>query len=145
VGQHRFTFVVTGDLTNIPLDDQLLRQILVNLLSNAIKYSPASSGICFGVHRENDDIIFQVQDQGIGIPKADQAHVFEPFHRARNVAKIQGTGLGLSVVKANVDMHGGSIAFDSQENVGTTFTVRLPVSSRQPKEATVYAQENSDD
>jgi len=145
IGQHQFNLITRGDLTNIPLDENLLRQVLVNLLSNAIKYSPAGSEICFGVCREADNIIFQVRDQGIGIPIPDQAHIFEPFHRARNVAKIQGTGLGLSVVKANVEMHGGTIAFDSLENVGTTFTVRLPVTSQALTEEIAYAQENLDD
>jgi signal transduction histidine kinase len=97
------------------------------LLSNAIKYSSVGSEVCLGIYRDAAEIIFQIQDRGIGIPEADQAHLFEPFHRAQNAVKMQGTGLGLSVAKANVELHGGVITFDSQEGVGTTFTVRLPV------------------
>lgn len=97
-----------------------------------------------------DAIIFHIQDDGIAIPQADQSHVFEPFYRAQNALKIQGTGLGLSVAKANVEMHGGSIAFDSQENLGTTFTVRLQITfqnsaSNQSNGREFYAQENSHD
>jgi signal transduction histidine kinase len=124
--RHCFTFIANGNLTNVLLDEELLRQILVNLLSNAIKYSPVGSEVCFEILREPDDILFLVKDHGLGIPKADQAHLFEAFHRAKNVAQIQGTGLGLTIVKANVETHGGSMSFDSQENLGTTFTVRLP-------------------
>ena len=67
---------------------------------------------------------FRVQDEGIGIPEDDQARLFEVFHRARNVGDIRGTGLGMAIVKRAVDALGGSIDFESQVGVGTTFIVR---------------------
>jgi PAS domain S-box-containing protein len=107
-------------------DEKLLRHIFVNLLSNAIKYSPGGGEVRFEVRREEDDTVFRVRDQGIGIPPGEIAHLFESFHRASNVGAIQGTGLGLAIVKNAVDMHGGTIAVESEVGAGTTFTVRLP-------------------
>jgi signal transduction histidine kinase len=73
------------------------------------------------------DITFRIQDKGIGIPKDDLAQLFESFHRAKNVGKLPGSGLGLSIVKQSVNLLGGKITVESQENVGTTFTVVIPV------------------
>jgi len=104
-----------------------LRQILSNLLSNAIKHSPKGSTVCFEASCQNGEVIFQIRDQGIGIPLEDQQRLFESFHRANNVGTIPGTGLGLAIVKKSVDLHGGQITVDSKVGVGTTFTVRLPL------------------
>ena len=109
------------------LDEKLLRQILGNLLSNAIKYSPQGSDIGFDVGYGQNSISFRVQDQGLGIPQPDQAQIYNSFNRASNVGTISGTGLGLAIVKKAVDLHGGKIELDSLENVGTTFTVTLPL------------------
>ncbi len=108
------------------LDAKLLWHILSNLLSNAIKYSPAESTITFTVDCTPDAVIFRVQDRGIGIPESAKVHMFESFYRAPNVGFVPGTGLGLAIVKQLVDLHGGTISFESQEGVGTTFTVRIP-------------------
>ena len=80
--------------------------------------------------REQTEI--RVKDEGIGIPLADQAHLFEAFHRAENVGTTPGTGLGLAIVKQSVDLHGGTISFESQEGQGTLFTVVLPNTPAQP-------------
>ena len=109
------------------VDPKLLRHILVNLLSNAVKYSPASSTVHFDVFVQPEQLIFQIQDSGIGIPVADQPLVFSPFHRCNNARKVRGTGLGLSIVKQCVEAHNGIIQVSSQEGVGTTFTVTLAV------------------
>lgn len=109
------------------LDEQLLHQILSNLLSNARKYSPEGGEVDFELTCQNNQAIFRVQDQGIGIPPADQPHLFEPFHRAQNVEHRPGTGLGLAIVKKAVDLHGGGIALESQVGRGATFTVTLPL------------------
>ncbi|MCS6812363.1 MAG: ATP-binding protein [Cyanobacteria bacterium] len=114
------------DTSMVHLDPKLLRHILTNLLSNAIKYSPAHSDIWFRVQRRPQQVVFSIQDQGIGIPPEDLARLFEAFHRGGNVSHISGTGLGLSIVKQCVDAHGGTITFNSELNVGTTFTVTLP-------------------
>ncbi|MGA7934116.1 MAG: PAS domain S-box protein [Kovacikia sp.] len=113
--------------SNVYLDAKLLRQILCNLLSNAIKYSPHCGTIQLEVMRQDNKIIFQVQDEGIGIPEKDLPHLFESFNRAGNVGKIPGTGLGLAIVKHCVDALGGQILVSSEEDKGTTFRVLLPI------------------
>ncbi|MBL8166478.1 MAG: PAS domain S-box protein [Anaerolineae bacterium] len=125
--EHQFEFIAQGNLADLRLDKKLLHHIIVNLLSNAAKYSPVQTKVALMVNREDDEVVIRVQDQGIGIPPEDQAKLFEPFHRAQNVGSIKGTGLGLAIVKESVETHGGTIICTSQQNVGTTFTVRLPL------------------
>ncbi len=129
---HVLTLNVEGRFDQARLDETLLRHILFNLLSNAIKYSPDGGEIQFNLSLEGQDIVFQISDQGIGIPIEDQKRLFEPFHRSVNVQDIQGTGLGLSIVKSSVEAHGGTVAFKSEPGKGTMFTVRLPVAVEQP-------------
>ncbi|NJL44834.1 MAG: hybrid sensor histidine kinase/response regulator [Leptolyngbyaceae cyanobacterium SM2_3_12] len=116
---------VKGCSQTISLDQKLLWHILVNLLSNAIKYSPEDSTVTLEVICTEGTAIFKVKDAGIGIPPVDQERLFQPFHRATNVGKLPGTGLGLTLVKKCVDLHGGDIIVDSRVNAGTTFTVSL--------------------
>ncbi|MFN6497501.1 MAG: ATP-binding protein [Nostoc sp. DedQUE01] len=122
-------FTCHSENTNAVIDERLLHYMFVNLLSNAVKYSPSGDNIHFDLICDPTDkvAIFYIQDQGIGIPEADQARLFESFYRASNVQSIQGTGLGLVIVKRCVDAHGGQISFTSQVGVGTTFTVILPL------------------
>lgn len=122
---HIIAFCTQEQSTNAYLDEKLLRHILCNLLSNAIKYSPQGSTVHFDLACKQGEAIFQVRDEGIGIPVADQAQLFNSFHRASNVGTIPGTGLGLAIVKKFVDLHGAEIAVESQVGVGTTFTVRF--------------------
>ena len=126
--EHTITFTCQFPKLEGYLDEKLLRHILSNLLSNAIKYSPTSSTVNFELVRQNDLAIFHIQDSGIGIPLEDRQHLFESFHRAKNVGNIPGTGLGLSIVKRSVDLHGGNITVNSEVGVGTTFTVTIPLS-----------------
>jgi PAS domain S-box-containing protein len=126
--EHTITFTCQFPKLGGYLDEKLLRHILSNLLSNAIKYSPTSSTVNFELVRQNDLAIFHIQDSGIGIPLEDRQHLFESFHRAKNVGNIPGTGLGLSIVKRSVDLHGGNITVNSEVGVGTTFTVTIPLS-----------------
>jgi len=107
-------------------DEKLLRHIFGNLLSNAVKYSPGGGTVRFAVRREDGATVFEVADQGIGIPEAEIPHLFESFHRASNVGQIPGTGLGLAIVRNAVEVHGGTIAVESGPGKGTRFTVRLP-------------------
>jgi PAS domain S-box-containing protein len=118
-------FVLHGQCLAVMMDEQILRHIFSNLLSNAVKYSPQEGKISFEVHALDRDLIFQIKDQGIGIPMEDQPRLFEPFFRAKNVGKISGTGLGLSIVKRLIELHGGQIEVESQVGLGTTFTVTL--------------------
>ncbi len=123
-------FTWEGEEEPVEMDEFLVRHILTNLLHNAVKYSPKGGEIRFKCTREENLIIFKVQDQGIGIPLKDRAELFETFHRASNVGRIQGTGLGLSIVKKCVDLHGGEIHLESEEGIGSTFTVKLPLKGK---------------
>jgi len=120
-------FVNHSQSPMVSLEVSLLRRILSNLLSNAIKYSPPNTEVIFELKVTETEAIFSVQDTGIGIPVADQARLFDSFYRAKNVGRIPGTGLGLSIVKKCVDLHGGKISLISEEGVGSTFTVTLPI------------------
>ena len=123
--RYTITFDSQGSCKNAYMDEKLLRSILSNLLGNAIKYSPQSSNIHFTLVGEQGKATFRIQDEGIGILPADQQQLFEPFYRGKNVDSVAGTGLGLTVVKKCVDLHGGQITVDSEVGVGTTFTVAL--------------------
>jgi PAS domain S-box-containing protein len=118
---------VADDCVAACADQRLLRHIFNNLLSNALKYSPADGVVNFEVTRDGADALCVVRDQGIGIPEADHEWLFEAFHRGRNVGERPGTGLGLTIVKRCVELHGGRITLRSQENQGSEFTVRLPI------------------
>ena len=108
-------------------DTGLLRPIVGNLLSNAVKYSPAGRKVAFRVQREGGDVVFEIEDQGIGIDPADHVQLFTAFYRGTNVGHVPGTGLGLAIVKRCVTVHGGTISFTSALGQGTSFTVRLPL------------------
>ncbi|MCB9451383.1 MAG: hybrid sensor histidine kinase/response regulator [Anaerolineaceae bacterium] len=119
-------FTCTGECSRVMMDKGLIRHIVSNLLSNAVKYSPRNEPVTLDVVCDGHKAVFRIQDQGIGIPEDDQQHLFETFYRAANVGRIAGTGLGLSIVKQSVDIHGGSIEFESAEGIGTTFTITIP-------------------
>ncbi len=108
------------------LDKAILRHVIQNLVSNAIKYSPEDSVISIVVEKGKKGIHLNVKDQGIGIPESDQKHLFERFFRAHNSTHIQGTGLGLNLVKKYLELIGGEISFESSEGKGSTFKVFLP-------------------
>lgn len=112
--------------TTFYLDLQLLRHILDNLISNAIKYSPKGGEIHLKLVCQPEQVIFQIQDHGIGISIDDQEQLFTIFKRGKNVGTISGTGLGLTIVRRCVDLHGGSIAVESALGKGTLITIKLP-------------------
>jgi signal transduction histidine kinase len=120
-------FTSCGEFHQAVWDESLLRHILGNLLGNAIKYSLPNGQVKFELIGQENSVIFRFQDSGIGIPENDQKQLFQPFHRAENVGKIPGTGLGLAIVKKCVDAYGGEILVNSEVEVGTTFTVTLPL------------------
>ncbi len=117
----------------VVLDKTFLKNILFNLLSNAIKYSGPDTPIDFQINLTNRNLIIKVIDYGIGIPKNDQTHLFSRFFRATNVENIQGTGLGLNIVRKYVDAMGGSINFESELGVGSTFIVEIPIQKNLPE------------
>lgn len=109
------------------LDEKLLRSILTNILSNSIRYSDNGSPIHLQLLKRNGHVMVRICDRGIGIPPEDLPYLFEPFHRGKNVSNIPGTGLGLNIVKRFVDLHKGQTKVDSKLNIGTTFTITLPL------------------
>ncbi len=111
------------------IDAYKIGQMLHNLINNAIKYSPKGETVEVFVEKKSKNVEIKVQDHGYGIPERQQKRVFEKFFRADNVAakEIEGTGLGLYIVKAIVDGHDGKITFESEENKGTTFIISLPL------------------
>jgi PAS domain S-box-containing protein len=124
--QHQFELITIGDNVRVNLDQKFMNDILVNLLSNSIKYSLPNTRIAVRLMCEDYQTVIQVQDQGIGIPEDDQKRLFEAFHRGKNVGIASGTGLGLTIAKQAVELHGGTITFESKMGVGTTFTVTIP-------------------
>lgn len=112
---------------DIHLDSKLLKHILFNLLSNAIKYSEENKSITFKIQTTNNNVLIEIIDQGIGIPKEDLDSMFQRFYRANNTTNIQGTGLGLNIVKQYTELMGGSITFKSELNVGSTFFIKFPL------------------
>ncbi|MBW4560635.1 MAG: response regulator [Mojavia pulchra JT2-VF2] len=131
---HEFVFTCDSVNTDAWMDERLLHYMLGNILSNAVKYSPEGGAIEFDLRCDPIEGVatFRIQDQGIGIPEADQARLFESFYRASNVKTIQGNGLGLVIVKRCVEAHNGKISVTSQVGVGTTFTIILPLTSELP-------------
>jgi PAS domain S-box-containing protein len=127
---HSLAYSYEGARAPVQVDERLLRHVLVNLISNAFKYSPQGGAVHFSVRVNNGAAAFEVRDSGIGIPPEDQPRLFETFHRARNVGNISGTGLGLAIVKKSLDLHGGSIRFDSVPGRGTRFEVTIPLERR---------------
>ncbi|WP_287252847.1 MULTISPECIES: ATP-binding sensor histidine kinase [unclassified Moorena] len=127
--QQSIVFSIQCECPEVNFDEKLLRHILINLLSNATKYSPNDSTINFDLICQQEEVIFKIKDQGIGIPEEDQKQLFESFHRCNNVGNIPGTGLGLAIVKQSVEVHGGEITVNSQVGIGTTFTVTIPLYS----------------
>lgn len=107
-------------------DIKLLYHILGNLLSNAIKYSPYGGRIILDISLTATDVIFVIEDQGIGFPPDYQPKLFTQFERASNVGSIKGTGLGLSIVKYAVECHRGTINLSSKEGIGTKAIISLP-------------------
>lgn len=124
--KYQFVFAPSGDLSAVKLDKTLMHYVLTNLISNAIKYSPYGGMIHFSVQSDDEQVVFVVRDQGIGIPAEEIPLLFDPFHRASNVGELRGTGLGLSIVKEYVEMHGGAVNCESVLGEGTTFSVHIP-------------------
>ncbi len=114
------------DERSVLLDRGMLVNTITNLMTNAIKYSPDNSAVHLGTAVEKGSLSLSVIDHGMGIPMSDQAHLFEPFFRAQNVLTIQGTGLGLHLVKRYLDLMGGQIHYTSTPGKGSTFTVQIP-------------------
>ncbi|MCK8520931.1 ATP-binding protein [Aquimarina sp. D1M17] len=113
----------------IEFDEKILELILTNLIGNAIKYSPEHTIISLNVNVENKEYVFEIIDEGIGIPEEEQKFIFNRYFRAENALLDQGTGIGLNIVKSHLENLGGSITFTSKESKGTTFKVLIPITN----------------
>jgi PAS domain S-box-containing protein len=108
-------------------DPKILRSALFNLISNASKYSDPGKKIHLNVYNKEEQATIEVRDEGIGIPPTEVKHIFERFFRASNASNIQGTGLGLNIVRRYIELLDGTITFQSKEGYGSTFTITLPL------------------
>lgn len=111
----------------VNIDTRILRNSLFNLLSNASKYSDNGKNIYLSCLIRNDFLTLEVRDEGIGIPDDDKKHMFDRFFRATNATNIQGTGLGLNIVKRYIDLLDGTITFESEYLKGSSFTISIPI------------------
>lgn len=112
---------------HVNLDKQFTRNVFLNLLSNALKYSPQHKPVDLMISTKDTSLTVKVMDQGIGIPEDEQQNLFNLFFRARNVTNIEGTGLGLPIVKKYIELMNGEITFESKLEQGSTFTITLPL------------------
>lgn len=117
---------VADDAVTFIADEQRVRQVLYNLLSNAVGFSKPEGVVHLSCWREGGTMVFSVEDEGVGIPKEQQARIFERFESRSQGGKHRGAGLGLSIVKSLVDLHGGDMTLDSEPGKGTKVTVRFP-------------------
>ncbi len=127
--KHTLALEIADGLPSILLDKEKMKEVMINLVSNAIKYSPDGGRVRVALRLEEGNLRIEVQDQGLGIPAEHQAKLFQAFYRVDNsaTALIPGTGLGLVIVKAIVEHHGGRIWFESEVGKGTTFHLLIPV------------------
>ena len=110
-------------------DQDRIERVFLNLLSNAIKFTPPGGSIFVNISSDKENIITTVRDTGIGIPEDKYDYVFKRFRQANDTIynKSEGSGIGLSICKSMVELHGGTISLTSKENEGTCFTVKLPI------------------
>jgi two-component system CheB/CheR fusion protein len=125
--KQKIIFHHTGKRRKMTLNPSLIKNCVINLISNAIKYSGKDSLIEFSTKITEKLFTITIKDNGIGIPKEDQKHLFEAFFRAHNTGNIPGTGLGLNIVNRYIDLMNGKIKFLSQLNKGTTFVITFAV------------------
>lgn len=116
----------SDNVGEIGTDSRILRNILFNLISNASKYSDAGKAVYIYCEHKDETTLFTIKDEGIGIPQEDQKHLFDRFYRASNAGNVQGTGLGLNIVKRYIELIGGEITFKSEDRKGSTFYISLP-------------------
>ena len=125
----RLELDVTPPLDEIVADERKVKQVVVNLLANAVKFTPDGGTITLRAARENGAIRLAIHDTGIGIAAEDQERIFEEFQQAgtQTEKSREGTGLGLTLSRRMVELHGGTITVDSAPGKGSTFTVALPL------------------
>lgn len=130
IKHHQLKVNVPDDLPLLRCDSVLMERVIINLVENAAKYSPELSVITLTACLENNTILFKVIDQGHGIPELLKERIFEPFYQIKPTTS--GFGLGLTICRSIVEVHGGQITIDSSIDKGTTMTIRLPVAEDAP-------------
>ncbi len=126
-GENREIIINFAGEENLKLDQKIMKVVLANVLSNALKYS--DKDVVVEVAATKEELAISVADKGIGIPEVAQAKLFDRFYRAENAANIQGTGLGLNIVKSYISLLEGELTFKSRENVGTTIFIKIPITN----------------
>jgi signal transduction histidine kinase len=111
----------------IESDKKLIKNILINLISNAIKFSDSNKNVYVASQVNQNQAVISVKDEGIGISDEDQEHLFSSFFRGKNAINIQGTGLGLHIVKRYLDLLGGDVDLQSELGKGKIITFTIPV------------------
>jgi signal transduction histidine kinase len=111
----------------VPGDRVRLEQALGNLVSNAVKFSPAGETVRLRALREDGQALVEVCDSGVGIPKDEIPELMQRFYRASTAGTVEGTGLGLAISREIIEHHQGRVEVESEEGVGSTFRVRLPL------------------
>lgn len=125
--QIEITLNCPKNIGKLEVDERRMKQVLLNLISNAIKFTPEKGQITLAVTSTADAMLFSVKDTGVGISDEDQAKIFSPFVRLSHTQRHAGAGLGLSLVKSIVELHGGSITLTSAEGVGTEIVCAIPL------------------
>jgi signal transduction histidine kinase len=123
--ERELTISVLGDVREVLADKSQIEHIIENLISNAFKFSKGRQAPELTLVYHKDRFVIQVRDYGIGIPDADQSHLFSSFYRASNTSSIRGTGLGLVIIKNLVRLHKGTIEIKSKENEGTEVIILI--------------------
>jgi two-component system sensor histidine kinase KdpD len=127
---HSVEIEVPMDIPVVRIDVKRVAEVLTQLLENAAKYSPSGTPIHITAERRGKELLTSVADHGPGIGDLEQSMIFEKFYRGRNQrVSIQGTGMGLAIAKAIVELHGGKIGVTSQLGRGAVFTFSLPIAS----------------
>ena len=125
--QERIVLDTEKDLPEFKMDASAISQAITNLLSNAVKYSPPDSRIRVNVVKRQANVMIEVIDEGMGIPKKEHKKIFKKFYRAsQQDTNVEGSGLGLTLVKCAVEAHGGRVGIDSAPGRGSKFTIMLP-------------------
>jgi signal transduction histidine kinase len=120
------------DLPQVPVDGAYMERVLTNLIGNALKFSPDDATVTVRLARDGDGVALSVSDSGPGIPAEEIGMIFEKYRRGRTTAAVEGSGLGLFIVRSVVDAHGGTIDVTSRPGTGATFTIHLPLVGASP-------------
>jgi signal transduction histidine kinase len=125
---HRMKVDVPDGLV-VDADADAFNHVLVNLLTNAVKFSPAGSVVVVGAHRNGDEVVVSVADEGAGVAPEEKDRIFDRFYQSRNGGHARGTGIGLTIAQRFTAQHGGRIWVDSEPGQGATFSFTMPVAA----------------